>query len=289
MKISKKTLYTAMLLGTLTLHTDAAESDKKIIKIEKATTISQPNVQKTEIYNTLKLIDDAQLKIKNFQAKIRITRTESFTESKTSRKADFLYVPGKRPQFACNFTSQIIDGRKIDLSEQYIFDGDYLIEKHTKERLFKKRRVTPYLPKDKAHLYENPLAAGDGPFPVPFGQSAKHMMRLFDVTIIKSSAKNDPRKNKNFIHIQLKPKKHHRISYTQLDFWYNKKTKVPIKAHAVDDNDNATIVEFGKSTIDQPFDAKRLSTALPKDQTDWFIDVQTNPRGKATPKPAAKK
>ena len=59
---------------------------------------------------------------------------------------------------------------------------------------------------------------------------------------------------------------------------------IPLKAYAVDDNDNATIVEFSKTMIDKPYDTKRLDTSSPKDQAGWFIEIQNNAAGKAIKK-----
>ncbi len=235
------------------------------------------------VYRALQAIDQAQLKIKDFRANIRITRTDNFTESTNKRYGQFLYIPGKRPKFAVHFTLQKLDQKRIiKLNHRYIFDSDNLADINLNAKIFKKTRITPYLPKGKAHLYENPLAAGKGPFPIPFGQSAKHVLRLFDVQIIHKPSKNDPSK-KDFIHLQLKPKKHHRIKYTQIHFWYDKKTMIPLKAFAIDGDDNPVAVDFSKIAIDRGYKAEEVSTALPKNQKDWRIDVQSNSTLKKSP------
>lgn len=80
--------------------------------------------------------------------------------------------------FRVDFTTLIVDDKLRDEPQTFIFDGEWLVERQPTQRLQWKRRVVA--PGQKI----DPLAIGEGPFPMPIGQSREKILERFTAELL---------------------------------------------------------------------------------------------------------
>lgn len=83
-----------------------------------------------------------------------------------------------RRGFAVVFDSSILDGQKRQERRDFVFDGQWFVERLHAERQMIRRRVVP--PGEVA----DPLKIGEGPFPIPIGQKREEILGRFEVTLL---------------------------------------------------------------------------------------------------------
>lgn len=81
-------------------------------------------------------------------------------------------------KFAIQFNERIVDRVVRPEESMYIFDGEWLIEKQPRERLFIRRQVVP--PGERF----DPLRIGEGPMPLPIGQRREDIVQQYQVEML---------------------------------------------------------------------------------------------------------
>jgi hypothetical protein len=141
----------------------------------------------------LTALEDADRGLVSLTARVRYDRTAVIQADHQTHLGRLYFVTGNRekagtegdrpegarspsaPQrkFAIHFDQRIADAVVRDEETTYIFDGEWLVEKNAKERLFIKRQIVP--PGESF----DPLRIGDGPMPLPIGQKKEDILARY--------------------------------------------------------------------------------------------------------------
>lgn len=133
-------------------------------------------------------LEMADLEIKTFKADIRYTRIFALAGDEQTRDGTLYFetvdrgdatTPASR-RFAVQFTQLRVGSRVEKEKKDYIFDGEWLVEKLEKEKQFIKRQVVP--PGERF----DPLRIGEGPFPVPVGQRRDDVLSRYNVKLLST-------------------------------------------------------------------------------------------------------
>jgi hypothetical protein len=93
---------------------------------------------------------------------------------------------GSQRKFAIHFDTRITDEVIRPEESTYIFDGEWLVEKNAKERLFIKRQIVP--PGESF----DPLRIGDGPMPLPIGQKKEDILARYTAELLEPTRGLEP-------------------------------------------------------------------------------------------------
>lgn len=131
-------------------------------------------------------------------------------------------APNRRPRrmFAVSFDQLFIDGQLIDEPEQWVFDGEWLVEKHPNQKQFTKRRIAP------PDADFDPLRVGEGPLPIPIGQKADDILARYDAELRAPGELFDEQNAamgsfvNDTIQLRLTPKPGRDDEFTEIRLWY---------------------------------------------------------------------
>jgi hypothetical protein len=130
-------------------------------------------------------LETADQDIRTFTAGLRYTRTFALAGDEQIRDGALYFetvdrggpgVPASR-RFAVRFKSLQVGSRVETEPKEYIFDGEWLVEKLEKSKDFIKRQVVP--PGERF----DPLRIGEGPFPVPLGQRRDEVLERYEARL----------------------------------------------------------------------------------------------------------
>lgn len=169
-----------------------------------------------------------------------------------------------------DFADLIVDGTRRDDPKTFIFDGQWLLEKQPTEKQAFKRQVCP---PDKII---DPLALGEGQFPIPIGQKKDRINERFEASLVPAEQEFpqppgvDPTKPaalpawvQDSYQLKLVPKPGNAAfrNYREIRVWYRKSDLLPRMARAlnIDDSTDEVVlaeVELNKPLPDGLFDMK---------------------------------
>ena len=185
----------------------------------------------------------------------------------------------ERKKFAIEFTTLMV-GDRIDRDDdahrEYIFDGEWLVRKEYGPKIIKKEQVVR--PGDQA----DPLAIGEGPFPMPIGQAADEVLRLYDAELVVPT---DGLSDENLLQYvdksyQLKlipkvpPEDDNDPEVIRL--WYDRESLLPRLAQSEQtDGDIVTCLLYNVRTNNRA-DAtdEHFSVELPRNTKGWHVEVR---------------
>ncbi len=187
----------------------------------------------------LAALEEADKGLKTLTADLIYDRTFATAGDQQSRKGKLYFVVsgsgdngGPRGsdaassasrKFAIHFDTIIIGGRTDTDPRQYIFDGQWLLEKYPKDKRATKRQVVP--PGEKF----DPLRIGEGPMPIPIGQKRADILGRYAATLLAASDGLDANEEKDLIEFvagsyQLKlvprPERASEEKFTEIRLWY---------------------------------------------------------------------
>lgn len=119
--------------------------------------------------------------LRTITARITFQKYEGFGGVQTTRRGSFIYDADPNAEsrrFAAVFTEWVRRTRKKYIQKDYVFDGRWLAEVDHERRQFIKREIVE--PGDT----RDPLKLGEGPFPLPLGQTTAEVRSRFSVTEI---------------------------------------------------------------------------------------------------------
>lgn len=237
-------------------------------------------------------LETADLEIKTFKAGIRYTRTFALAGDEQIRDGTLYYetidrgdakTPASR-RFAIQFT-QLRVGKRVEKEpKDYIFDGEWLVEKLEKDKQFIKRQVVP--PGERF----DPLRIGEGPFPVPVGQRRDDVLKRYRVTMLTPDEGVDADSLRSFINAgdgsyQLllvpiaDPQDADELS--EIRVWYRKSDLLPRMAKTINLVGDESIIQMlnpEKNPKDLPY--RIFDTATPA--RGWNVRIEPY-RGRIDP------
>jgi outer membrane lipoprotein-sorting protein len=114
---------------------------------------------------------------------------------------------------------------------------------------------------------------GEGPFPLPIGQSPADVHKQFDITKV-APAKDDPA---NTVHLGLVPKAGTELEkkFKSLDFWVDQKTHMPVRVDTADKQQTIRSTELSDLTLNPPGGLPESDFTLPPIGSDWNRHVES--------------
>ncbi len=180
-------------------------------------------------------------------------------------------------QFKIRF-DQMLTGQVIDESpREYIFDGEWLVEKFVNDKQFIKRQMVP--PGENW----DPLRLGEGPFPVPIGQRRADILREFvaELSEDKAAGLDHPRlieqaATSHQLVLRPRPELADSADYEIVRIWYDTQTLLPRMIRAIDfAGDTSTVVMRDmRINADADVDAALFDTTPPPVGAGWDVNVE---------------
>lgn len=227
-------------------------------------------------------LETADAEIDTFEAKIQYDRVFILQQDRHTRLGDLAFAvdrAGERPTraFAVTFDTLIVDDKASDEDEHYVFDGRWYVEKHASEKQFIRREVAP------PGSDFDPLALGEGPFPIPIGQKAESILARYDaaLTPVLEPIEHDP-SYRSFVEgradelvcVVLTPKNEEDDNgFRRLALWYERESLLPVLARTtVKGGDLSFVRLIGKRVNDPGFDAGVIDVN-PPDEPGWSVQI----------------
>lgn len=189
--------------------------------------------ENASIDTVLDALDQRGKSMKEFTADVQLTTEDTAIGDSNTRKGQvFFKKVGDSGDAKLNvvLNSQIKkDGSKymeVPSKLQYLLENGWLYDLDFTKKIRNERQVSK--PGDKVNL----LKLGEGPFPLPIGQSKEDVHKSFDVTMTPP-AKGDP---DNTIHLQLKPREGTPLAkrFSKIDVWVDRATNMPGRIDTLD-------------------------------------------------------
>ena len=174
-------------------------------------------------------------------------------------------------QFSIQFRELIASGGIGKESQDWIFDGRYLVERDNDEKDFIKREVV------QEGKSIDPLSV-DGPFPLPIGQSKESILRRFKAELLPREDRAGEGMQEfarlvGFLRVRLTALRADDDLAT-VELWYHPESFLPHRAHIVERGGDEKIVDLIEPKVNAGVDAALFSTATPPLSEGWRIDVQ---------------
>lgn len=158
-------------------------------------------------------------------------------------------------RFRVDFEKLRVDNRVRDERQSFIFDGQWLAEVRPVEKQVMRRRVV----KDGKRF--DPLAIGEGPFPIPIGQKKSKILERFEAELVHpedgwgdvSTAKFPSEALADTYQLKLTPREgtaEHR-QYETVRVWYIKDSLLPRMAWTDERNGESTEVFLRGMRLDE--------------------------------------
>ncbi len=196
--------------------------------------------------------------------------------------------PGAKPRrmFQVDFTSTIADNVKKAEQRTFIFDGQWFVERQPDVKQIHKRQIVP------PGQTVDPLAIGEGPFPVPIGQKRERILQRFTAELLPPNDFPDAKQAGEFVKdtYQLKliprPSADEAQKYREVRIWYRTSDLLPRFARTVERDDAVNIVALMNIKLNQPVPTTAFDTTVPQGwdaQIDEYRAAQ--PENSAPAKP----
>jgi hypothetical protein len=220
------------------------------------------------IDNVLNVLHDDGVGLKDFTAKVKLTEEDAAAGDSTARTGTVYYqkTSDGAARIHVTFDTQTSAGATSQQKVEYLLADGWLSDRDYTRKTEIVRQVLK--PGEKIDL----LKLGEGPFPLPIGQTREDVYKQFDV----SKPPADKEDLANSFHLQLKPKAGTQFAdkFSAIDVFVDLKTGFPARIITVDDNQ--TVIR----TTDLDVTARNSGLSdkdfsLPSIGSDW--NRQTEP------------
>ena len=176
-----------------------------------------------------------------------------------------------RRMFQVDFTSTTVDNVRHAEEQTFIFDGEWFVEKSPSQKQIIKRQVVP------TGEAIDPLAIGEGPFPIPIGQKRSAILERFDAELVPPeqafTAPKKPEWLKDTYQLKLTPKRgtDEARQFREVRIWYRKDDLLPRIARTSDKDDSTREVFLTSTKLNEPLPPGAFDTTTP---AGWDQDIQ---------------
>lgn len=247
---------------------------------------AQPAAQIETVDDLLVALEKAGDDMRTLTAGIRYTRIFVLAADEQIRLGRLYYAsdprtPGEPParKFAVDFESLEHGNGRIDKDARkaFIFDGQWLVERMHKERLFVKRGVVP--PGERF----DPLRIGEGPFPIPIGQQREEILGRFEAELLDpadvpaslSPSIGEWLLSKPTYQLRLLPRAEfaEHFELAEIRLWYLKDSLLPRMAWTLSVDENESIVQLISQEINVEIPPDALDVTAPEPGSGWDVDI----------------
>ena len=207
----------------------------------------------------------------SLSAKITYTRTDPILQRREIRTGRVLLrtTANKKRDAAILFDTLIIGRRREQTQKHYIFSGRWMAEvDHASKQFIKRELLSP----DEEDI--DPFELGNGPIPLPIGQSKESVMKQFNVTKMDRPTDGPLSKlDEGVVGLHLVPILDNEWEY--IDLFYNPQTWLPVGVRTVEDDGTKRVSRLYDMQIDalSDEDIALLNIETP-DPTQWSIDIR---------------
>lgn len=146
---------------------------------------------------------------------------------------------------------------------EYAFDGQWLSILKFKIKNMTRKQIAA--PGEKVE----PFKLGKGPFPLPFGQKAADVARMFNLKT-RDARPTDP-KNTDYLDMTPKPGNEKEFDFTRLQIWIDKETGLPVKVLSNERNKDLKTGNFRDVKAGVTFDQKMFK---PEKPAGWEMVIE---------------
>jgi hypothetical protein len=239
-----------------------------------------PAAQDAEVDQLLTKLENAAAELRDFTAKVRYDKWDPVTSRWEIRAGELIYQlkPDKSKRFAMLFDTLIVGDRRQERKAHFIFDAGWLVEvDHERKQFIKRQIVAPGQEFD-------PFKLGEGPFPLPVGQSRDEVLKHFEVTLLGKPEDQQLEGLENVKGLRLIPRPGAREAehFERVDVFYDNDTLLPVGISLIetdaapDDKFDARvkkIVRLRDVKRNEGIDETRLSIEEP-DAREWAINIE---------------
>lgn len=228
-----------------------------------------------ELDQLLTRLEANAVDLTSFMARITYDKEDALLGRREVRSGEIIYrIEPEKKTFAVLFDVLVIipPGRREERLQHYIFDGRWLAEVNHQDNQFIKREIVP--PGEVL----DPLKLGEGPFPLPIGQSKKDVLARFDVSRIDVPKEGMLKDLTNVDGVLLTPKPgtNEARDYQRVEIFYDRATLLPVGINAIETNDDRKTVKLTdlqrNSKLDE-MSLKKLDIAEP-DPKKWKVTIE---------------
>ncbi len=209
--------------------------------------------------------------ISSVTATVSYTRTDPILDRREIRTGKILFRINdeKNKEAAILFDTLIIGRRREEKRKHYVFSGRWMAEVDYDNKQFMKRELIA--PTEEAI---DPFELGNGPIPLPIGQSKESVLSKYDVSLINKPEEGPLSKlEEDVVGLHLIPKKQN--EFESIDLFYNTNSWLPIGVRTIE-TDGTTRVSRLTNVQTNALDEEEIqlldiSTPDPK---EWSIDIR---------------
>jgi len=177
------------------------------------------------------ILDDLKWRgdtLQSFTADVQLTHLDMSTADSSTDVGTVVFqkLPSGDSRIRVNFTAEIDGEQKIDRHHEYTLANGILVDRDYQKKIESDQHVVK--PGQKINLFK----LGEGPFPLPIGQSRDDVKEEFNVTRV-APARDDP---PNTVHLQLVPRPGSEFAdhYQQIDVWADRADAMPVRITTLD-------------------------------------------------------
>jgi len=201
--------------------------------------------------------------VKDLRARIKKEQIETFPVPETQVEEGLLlfgrFEP--EPKFQVRFDRFVAGGIVRDKPQDrhwFTFDGRWLVERNARTRRVIRREAV------KAGERIDVFKLGNGPFPLPIGQSRRDMLSNFKIVRVPPKG-GDPSGSDHFACTPLVGSELH-ARYKQVDFYVDRKLELPTRIDVVRRKDDLEIrVTFDQLEVNVGLAASEFEMPVPAD------------------------
>jgi len=169
-----------------------------------------------------------QKKVADIETPIVFIKTEPILEDIQKYEGILRFKADKpNPRFLIRFDKFIQEGIPSYQKQWHAFDGQWYIEVQAKTKTINKYEIV------RKGEHFDAFKIGQGPFPLPFGQKKKDILRNCSVKLIKPDPKKDPPETD---HLECTPLPGTELAdrYGTVHFYIHKKLDLPVRVRTVE-------------------------------------------------------
>lgn len=233
----------------------------------------------------LTALEDADKGLATLRATLRYTRTFALQGDTQTRTGRVYFDGGLEPlageeserlrrRVAIEFDDLIVGSRRTEQPKQYIFDGEWLVERMPDERRFVRQQVVP-----PGETFD-PLRFGEGPFPVPIGQKREDILERFEAELREPTDGLEgslaERFSEDRIQLRLVPRPEFAEDedLVEIRVWYETETLLPRLARTTNAIGDESYVELFQVRANTAIDPGVFDTSRPPEDEGWDVEIR---------------
>lgn len=255
--------------------------------------VKQPGAKQPGAIRTaddlLTALETADAGLKTLTAGIRYDRTFEIAGDRQVREGTLYFEARPREadradrRFSIRFDRLIVGQRVRDEVKEFIFDGEWLVEKlpGEKPKMFTKRQVVP--PGERF----DPLRIGEGPMPIPIGQRREDILSRYAAELVPADSDLSELELKTFVkesyQLKLTPRadRPDEDEFREIRLWYRQSPAVggqpamllPRMARTINRSGDESVVQLINVQVNGPIPADVMKTDTPGPKDGWDVQV----------------